>query len=228
MSNSKERVQGFKLRLERIPRQADRWDVTKAVARALHSEDFPVKLSDNRLLNFKVELDESKSSAMAHDGAGYILLGDESNTRKVLGFFKDYPLRIQGQKIRVFIDGKVPHAEALELQRTPYTDPNIEQEVAVIDRELREELRINVLQFGALYTQAYPVHPDQSPQARSFSVEWEKDFREKSAAWLKFEYTHKLIRIVVSRLFQSFDKSTLISIGNLSLAIEQPKKTALR
>jgi RNA-dependent RNA polymerase len=197
--DKKERVQGLKLRLEYIPKTADHWDVVRAVAKILHSEDFPVKLDDDRLLNFKITLDESESGGFQHEGTGYLILGEESVGRKALQFFRDHPLKIKGQKIRVYPKAKAFHNEALQLQRTPYTDPDIEQQHEEIDRELRDELRVDVVQFGALYTDRYPRSEREPPSLRSYSIEWQRDYRKISAAWLKFEYNHKLIRVIVSQ-----------------------------
>lgn len=74
------------------------------------------------------------------------------------------------------------------LDKTPYLNPDIEEELQEKKRLLDVSLRVDKVQIGLFYRPAPGAN-------RSFSVEWEDHYTEKSLGWLGFEYEHKLIRI---------------------------------
>lgn len=81
------------------------------------------------------------------------------------------------------------------LEKTPYLQPDIEEERETINEKLSHRLAIDKIQFGVFYRD-----PNDPPDAsRRFSNEYELTRRNQYAAgFLVVEYEHKLIRLKVS------------------------------
>ncbi|KAK0463788.1 RNA dependent RNA polymerase-domain-containing protein [Desarmillaria tabescens] len=183
--------------LHYLPTTVNAWDVTRALAEVLHSDEFHPVHENERPLNFKVELNPSKMGGVRNDGTGILQLPTEAIGRKFLGWAKETPIRIENKKIRVYPKGHARNYVALTLQRTPFVNPDIEEEWEDKCRQLDLRIRIDAVQFGAYYRPSYPTSPKQRLASRAYSIEWERDYAMNSAAWLKFEYKHKLIRITL-------------------------------
>lgn len=78
----------------------------------------------------------------------------------------------------------------MTLDKTPYINPDIEEERQQKMRELDVHLRVDKVQMGLFYR--------QTPGAnRSFSIEWEGSLVDRSLGWLSWEYEHQLMRVRV-------------------------------
>ncbi|KAK0196791.1 RNA dependent RNA polymerase-domain-containing protein [Armillaria mellea] len=178
-----------------LPTTVNEWDVTRSLAEVLHSDEFHPVHENERPLNFKVLLNPSKMGDVRNDGTGFLQLPTEAIGRKFLRWTKETPIRIAGKKIKVFPKGTVRDYVALTLQRTPFVNPDIEEQWEDKCRQLDMRIRVDIVQFGAYYRPSYTT--SCKPPPRAYSIEWERDYAVNSAAWLKFEYEHKLIRITL-------------------------------
>ncbi|KAG7448123.1 RdRP-domain-containing protein [Guyanagaster necrorhizus] len=185
------------IHLNYLPTTVNEWDVTRSLAKVLHSDEFHPVHENERQLNFKVKLNPSKMGGVRNDGTGFLQLPTEAIGRKFLRWAKETPIRIEGKKIKVYGKGHIRDYEALTLQRTPFVNPDIEEEWKDKCRQLDLRIRVDAVQFGAYYRPSYPTSPKQKLASRVYSIEWERDYAVNSAAWLKFEYEHKLIRITL-------------------------------
>ncbi|KAJ7632964.1 RNA dependent RNA polymerase-domain-containing protein [Roridomyces roridus] len=244
-----------KVSLNFLPTTADQYTVIIALARILHSDEFrsfakeaadPLYNSDlpqdsrRRLLNFKVELKESRVGTTRNDGTGILTLPSDDARSKFLDWVvkRKNHVYVEGKKIRV---QRAPFGtrehEAMTLSKTPYLDPGIEREHQEKVWALHEALRVDFVQFG-FYYRDYPSKPipdgSQTP-LRKYSVEWEKQYfhtdssspRSNSpgspsgVAWLRLEYDHKLIRI------QLGDESTEYLGSNINITFASISKIAI-
>ena len=97
-------------------------------------------------------------------------------------------IEVNAKKLKFFPAATKPaFALAMTLDKTPYIDPDIEEERQEKIRKLDVSLRVDKVQFGLFYRPPLGV-------TRNFSVEWE-GFANKSLVWLFWEYDHKLIRV---------------------------------
>ncbi|KAJ7256500.1 RNA dependent RNA polymerase-domain-containing protein [Mycena haematopus] len=206
-----------------LPTTADQFDVTLAIAQVLHSEDFrafakdvaePVFQSDSSstrrwLLNFKVDLNQSTVGITRNDGTGFITLPSGEVRTKFLAWVKNKknPIKVLGKKISLRPHGNLWERDAIVLSKTPYV------------WALHEALRVDVVQFG-FYYRDYPPKPipdNRPPPLRKFSTEWERH----GVAWLRFDYTHKLICI------QLGDESTEYLGSNINITFASISKIAV-
>jgi len=99
---------------------------------------------------------------------------------------------------------------AMTLDKTPYLDPDIEEERQKKIRFLTDHLlRIDKVQFGLFY------RPSPA-KGRCFSIEWEGSFTNKSIGWLSWEYEHKLIRVQIgNRMTEETGSSIVIKFSNI-------------
>src|ERR1700720_4694802 len=99
-------------------------------------------------------------------------------------------IKVGRKKLKFVPKGTITSPElALFLDKSPYVDPNIEEECEKKIRILSDaHLRVDKIQIGLFY---------RCPDAlnRSFSIEWEDSFLDKSLGFLSWEYEHKLIRV---------------------------------
>ncbi|KIY50810.1 RdRP-domain-containing protein [Fistulina hepatica ATCC 64428] len=200
------------IEIKGLPVTANHWDVTRAIADVLHTPEFDPRLADKSIhpkdlkkyrINFEVNLNRSKQGkytrGVRNDGTGYFTLPDEKYGKHFVQTCRATPIVMTddfGKKHKVtFFPSKrpVPKGKASTLQRTPYVDPDVEEEheKKVFDLEL--SLRVDLIRFGIFYRPFYYNSP-RSHLGRAFSAEWDKPCIEE-VAWLRFEYDHKLIRV---------------------------------
>jgi RNA-dependent RNA polymerase len=99
---------------------------------------------------------------------------------------------------------------AMTLDKTPYLDPDIEEERQTKIRLLNDaNFRVDKVQIGLFY--------QPSPgKNRNFSIEWEGSFMDKSLGWLFWEYDHKLIRVQIgNRMTEETGSSIVIKFSNI-------------
>jgi len=182
---------GIKLRIYSIPTQANEWTVKREIAKVLHSDDFGTPIP-GRLLNFDVSLEMSESGGIRNKGTGMLTLPIEKSGYKFLDYALDdtTKIRIDGKILRFSIGGYPDPKRVLILSKTPYIDPDLEEEHQNVLRALEGSLRVDIVQFGIFYRDTYPS------KARKFSIEWEQRFIENYAT-LSFRYDHKLLVVKV-------------------------------
>jgi len=178
-----------------VPNEANDWAVTRAIARVIHSEDF-APVVEGRLINLCVKLNESTAGGVRNDGTGVLTLPQERLGLKFLKYIADEPIKIDGRKLK-FYKTKPPRQYLVEtLAKTPYVDPDIEEEHQKKTRALETKLRVDAVQFGIYYREQYPPEGKKTIYPRFFSIEWEHEYVQSHAS-LSFEYDRKLIRINV-------------------------------
>jgi len=189
------------LNIHYLPRDVNRWDVIRALASILHSDEFAPRQRDpnkvDRPVNFLVKVNDSKAGGVGNDGTGTLALPTESLGNRFLLWIKEKPLKIQGKKIKFWRGGHAPHGVASTLDRTPYMNPDLEEEHHNTLRDLQDRFRVDLVQFGVFYRPKYPSTPSEPLSSRAFSVEWERKYTTQGIAWLSFEYDNKHIRIRV-------------------------------
>ena len=185
---------GFKY----APNECNQWNLTRTFAGILHSENFAPRSEDERLINFKVKLNKNPAGGVRSDGTGTLTVPSEKIGNKFLEHLRHNPLKIDKRKLKFFREGVPPKGLALTLEKTPYVNPDIEEEREKKLRALEDRLRVDIVQFGTFYRPTYPSKDDDRLLPREFSIEWEGNYVKNSIGWLTFEYDHKLIRITVS------------------------------
>uniref|UniRef100_A0A0W0FPC4 RNA-dependent RNA polymerase n=1 Tax=Moniliophthora roreri TaxID=221103 RepID=A0A0W0FPC4_MONRR len=182
------------LNIKYLPNDVNDWELTRIISKAiLHNDDFlPRPDPDARKINFLVKVNPSLAGGVRNDGTGVLTLPNAGIGHKFLDWVKENPLKIRGNKIKFYRKWEPPwHSLVMTLQRTPFVDPDIEEAHANKVLQLDDKLRVDIAQFGVFF---------KSPRAgsvREYSVEWQHDYTKISTAWLKFEYDHKLIRIML-------------------------------
>lgn len=186
------------LEIKRVPTQASRATVTKAIAAVLHSDDFRrIPDPDERLTNFQVHLNESPLGGVRNNGTGTLTLPTSKLARDFGRFVHKNPIVIEGEQLKFFAsDHKEPIGVTMTLEKTPYIDPDLEEERQQKLYKLQEQLRVDEVQFGVFY-RSYPNVQVNTVPPRAFSIECKLNFATRSLGWLSFEYDHKLIRIEV-------------------------------
>lgn len=179
--------------IERVSFNATHYDVRRAFAQILHSEEF-FNANDPkaRPMNIEVVLNQS-NAGRSHDGTGTVTLPTRPDGEKFFKWLRS------GNSIKVddrnlFVRKAIHRPKyhiAQKLQRVPFVDPDLEEEREQKLAKLNYNLRITRVQFGIYYTP-----PGQS--SRAFSVEWDHDCKVKDVAWLHFRYEYKMIRIEAS------------------------------
>ena len=106
----------------------------------------------------------------------------------------EYYVKVLGKKIRFRMTGNKPgRSLQATLAKTPYLDPDIEEEKDTIISKLDVGIQINKVQFGVFYRRAQ----DPPNGFRFCSTEYELNDPTRSAGMLQFEYAHKLLRVQV-------------------------------
>ncbi|KXN89587.1 putative RNA-dependent RNA polymerase 1 [Leucoagaricus sp. SymC.cos] len=193
----------MELGITRIPTEAGKWDVVRAIAGVLHSDEF--RPEGARKENFALELTPSNVSDYRNGGMGYLVIPTELLAFKFLRYVEDEPIRIKDpasgrmKKLKFFRDRsrQFKKGQIETLAKTPFMEPDKEEEHQRKLAELADQFRIDSVQFGLFYREQYPVNPNQRLGPRSFSIEVKKDLVGDEVGWLKFEYDHKLIRITI-------------------------------
>ncbi|KAF9265704.1 RdRP-domain-containing protein [Marasmius fiardii PR-910] len=187
----------MELNIQYLPPTVTEWDLTRSLAKILHDEDFhPRNNPEERLINFKVEINPSKAGGMRNDGTGVLVLSHQKIGHQFLDWVRQRPLKIEGRKIKFYLDKqrKLRHWLSLTLQRTPYVDPDIEEAHQQKLHDLDAAFRVDTVEFGVFFS---GISAAGKRKSREFSIEWKQDYTKESAAWLRFEYDHKLIRITL-------------------------------
>lgn len=179
--------------IDRVSFDATHYDVRRAIARVVHSEEFyNANNPKARPMNIEVILNPS-DYGRAHNGSGKLTLPTRPDGEKFLRWLKEAGNYIKVDDRKLFIRRAVHKPRTVvtqTLQRVPFVDPDIEEEREQKLAQLDHSLRITGVQFGIFYTP-----PLQA--ARAFSVEWDHDCKINDVAWLSFRYDYKLIRIEV-------------------------------
>lgn len=180
-----------------LPNDVSKWDVTRLLAKILHSDEFGATPPGERLINFRVKLNPSSLGGARNNGTGILTLPTTAVGGRFLGWVMDNPIKIKGKKIKFYSRHHPPHeGVTLTLQKTPYINPDFEEERQQKNLDLQDLLRVDEVQFGFFYRPEYPSNDREPLMPRAFSIEWGRSY-ETSIGWLHFEYDHKLIRIKV-------------------------------
>jgi RNA-dependent RNA polymerase len=186
--------------LARVPFEFSDSDVVYKLIPVLHSEEFSPP-PPARKVNFKVKLDYPEEG-VRHAGTGILIVPDDI-VHKFLSWVKDNPIKPDGKndKIKFYIKGPAKERWAKIIAKTPFIDPALEEKRKDIIWTAGIDLRVDAVQFGILFREKekYPSNDKDRLGPRSFSIEWEHDAIQKSAAYLRFVYEHKLIRIAVRK-----------------------------
>ncbi|KAH9952081.1 RdRP-domain-containing protein [Amylocystis lapponica] len=218
----------MELELADIPFEATVWDVKRALGEVLHSDEFfnPTDPKD-RPLNFQVKLNPGRGGVQ-NNGHGTLVLPNRKTSDKFMRWLHedDHSVRVDDHSLRFFRSKKKPPAYlTLTLEKTPYLDPNIEEELEDTLNKLDVGLHVDKVQFGVFYRQA----GDSRGASRVFSKEFEISHKNKGAGLLSFEYEHKLIRIeaMVICLPQLGDTMTEEIANNIAITFSNIRKIAI-
>ncbi|KAL0581139.1 hypothetical protein V5O48_000928 [Marasmius crinis-equi] len=209
------------LNIQYLPPSINEWDLTRILARdILHTDDFhPRSHPDERRINFQVKLNPSKAGGVRNDGTGILTLPTPKIGFNFLDWVKEKPVKIQGKRIKFYFrdNGKKSrewHSTVMTLQRTPYIDPDVEEAHEKKVYNLQGSLRVDRVQFGIFFRPISII--GGKPKSREFSIEWEKEYINESTAWLRFEYDHKLIRIMLGNsMTEPTGYSIAITFGSI-------------
>ena len=189
----------MEIELTRIDFNADVYEVRKAVASVLHGRDlYDPNDQDNkgRLPNFQIVMCKSPAGR-SHNGKAILRIGSKLGRQLLRWYWKSKKnnIVVKGRPLKAFkLVEFLPLDVKQTIETTLYIDPK--QDWLRSYREKQTELvrpRIAKVQFGVWYKP-----PNSSARRRTFSVEHERDFLSKSAAYIQIVYEHKLILIDVS------------------------------
>jgi RNA-dependent RNA polymerase len=190
----------MEIELKRISFEADVYDVRKAVALVLHGPELydpNDKKNNRRKPNFEVVMGTSPAGRI-HNGTAILRTTTEVG-HQLLRWCRESDsnnIVVDGRALRIFdVHRKVPPDVKETLEKARFVDPDQDKRRTLIeDRARQVRLRIAQIQFGVWYK------PSNSPtnQGRTFSVEYERDFLQHSAAYISVVYEHQLIQIDVS------------------------------
>ncbi|KAF8151715.1 RNA dependent RNA polymerase-domain-containing protein [Crassisporium funariophilum] len=183
------------LGIKYLPYEVNEWTVTRKIAEVLHSEDFAPKTE--RPINFRVELGSDQASGVRNDGTGTLTVPTEKIAHKFLDYVNNDPIKIEKKKIKFFKRGQPSPWLAATLQKTPYVNPDKEEERQEKLAKLDSTLRVAIVQFGVFHRPKYPTRSEEALSPRDFSIEWERDYVKDSCAWITVDYDHKLIRMTL-------------------------------
>ncbi|KAI0318922.1 RdRP-domain-containing protein [Amylostereum chailletii] len=174
---------------------ATKFQVQRAIQEVLHGPDLfdpDDPKTKGRVHNFMVTLNNSPAGG-SHNGTGILTLSKRVG-ENFLAWVRDHKtgIRVLGTKLRFFRSHrKVPLETKQILDNALYIGPDQEEERDEILKRLGIRLRVAKVQFGVWYKS--PHAPPGS--SRVFSVEYEKDFQDRSAAYIEVVYDHKLMRV---------------------------------
>jgi RNA-dependent RNA polymerase len=188
----------MELELKWIHADADIYDVRKAVQEVLHGPELydpNNKENKGRKPNFEVVMGISPAGR-SHNGTAALRLPGTLGPKLCRWYWdsEEHRIVVKGRPLKLFKTyNHVPADVKQVLEKALYVDPEQDKRRTQIeDRAHSVRLRIAKVQFGVWYK------PSNSPgAARSFSIEYERDFISQSAAYLYVVYEHKLIRIDV-------------------------------
>ena len=196
----------MELELTQIDHDADIYDVRKAIQEVLHGPDFydpNDRENKGRKPKFLVSMRKSPSGRM-HDGKAALRLPTKLGSQLLKWYreSKKHRIVVNERSLRLNrTDNHVPSDVKQVLEKALYVDPDKDKlRTQTEDRAHEVRLRIAIVQFGVWYKAS------NSPgTGRSFSIEYERNFLDQSAAYLFMVYEHKLIRIDVSATLLVWD-----------------------
>jgi RNA-dependent RNA polymerase len=132
-----------------------------------------------------------------HNGKAILRVGSNLGHRLIKWSreSRDHNIEVKGDPLRIFnLFNTVPLDVKQTLEKALYIDPEKDRLRSQIEEQAQLfRARIAKVQFGVWY------RPSDSPSPRrTFSIEHERDFISKSAAYIYVVYEHKLIHIDVS------------------------------
>ncbi|KAF9481150.1 RdRP-domain-containing protein [Pholiota conissans] len=205
--------------LKYLPREVNNWEVTRALAGIIHSEGFAPVDVDGRVINFQVKLNDNPAGGVRNDGTGTLTLPSENIGRRFLAHVMKEPVTINGKRIKFFKHDKPPHSWLVKtLSKTPYINPDLEEERQDRMRTLDTRFCVEEVQFGIFYRDRYPVTDKERPHPRAFSIEWpvNNDPYRGATAWLRFDYDHKLFRIEMgNRLTDDYGYNVVVYFSSI-------------
>ncbi|KAI6030049.1 RNA dependent RNA polymerase-domain-containing protein [Pisolithus marmoratus] len=183
--------------ISHVPTRATEYTVTKAIADQVLHKCPGLFLADRqqRLPNFKVTLNLDDRGGVRNNGTGALTLTTAIGAEFLALYNQgNITAMVDGRQL-VFHPSGRPVDAGLEmtLERAPFIDPDIAQERQKKIDALQDRFCVCKVQIGTFY------RPDNAGprDSRAFSIEWEMDLTQRSIAWLKFEYDHKLMRIEI-------------------------------
>jgi RNA-dependent RNA polymerase len=188
----------MELKLTRIDFDADIYDVRRAIQEVLHGPEFydpNDRENKGRKPNFQVVMGKSPAGRV-HNGEAALRLPTKLGPQ-LFRWYRDsekHRIVVNGRPLRLFrTDNHVPSDVKQVLEKALYVDPDKDKLCMQTEDCARAvHLRIAIIQFGTWYKAS-----NTPGTTRSFSVEYERNFLNHSAAYLFMEYEHKLIRIDV-------------------------------
>ena len=196
----------MEIELTNISFEASVYDVRKAVAAVLHGPDFfdpNNRENKGRLPNFEIIMGKSPAGRI-HNGKAILRVGSKLGSQLLRWSWdsssSDHNIEVKGRHFKIYnLYKSVPLDVKQTLEKALYIDPEKDRLRSQREEEARlVRARIAKVQFGVWY------RPSDSPSPRrTFSVEHERDFLSKSAAYISVVYEHKLIHIDVSATLTS-------------------------
>jgi len=189
----------MEIELTHISKEANVYDVRKAVAAVLHGPDLydpNDKENKGRVPNFEIIMGKSPAGRI-HNGKAILRVGSKLG-RHLIKWNRESRdhniIEVKGDPLRIFnLFNTVPQDVRQTLEKALYVDPERDRLRSQIEEEVQlVRARVAKVQFGVWY------RPSDSPSPRrSFSIEHERDFLSNSAAYVYVVYEHKLIHIDV-------------------------------
>ncbi|EIW57530.1 RdRP-domain-containing protein [Trametes versicolor FP-101664 SS1] len=189
------------------------WDVKRGFAQALHSELFyNPNAHKSRRVNFRVQFKkEGGPGSLSNDGTATLIVPDRKLGDDFLrwAFKRGNNVRVDGRRVWLRANDKRPSRAMVEsLLKTPYIDPTLEEERAVLVGRIGQiGIVLDAIQFGVYYRR-----PDDPPEAnRRFSNEYEIRRTDTFAGKLCFDYNHKLLRIEMGNSVTEYNSTHIVT-----------------
>ena len=190
----------MEIQLKRISHDANVYDVRKAVEAVLHNSpiyDKNDKEFKGRKPNFQVVMGESPAGRL-HDGTAILSVTRELGKRLLRWNYesKDQNIVVCERPLLLFNNHQNVAPDLRQtLEKARYVDPDHDRLYNQRkDYASQVRLRIANVQIGVW-------HRNPKDQSRAFSVEYDREFLQHSAAYITVVYEHSLIRIEVSAAF---------------------------
>lgn len=180
------------IQITRIYEKASTADVIRVIASVLHDDQFLPRTTGERLFNFQVRLNDSPLGGVRNNTTGLLTVPVYNVGKSFLAWVCNNPLQITNKVMRFREDNHKPPKHLIAtLDKTPFIDPDKDEEHKKKTRALEHKIRVDTVQFGLFFRSEYPKTDSEPAKNRKFSIEWE----HHCVAWMKFEYNPKLIRI---------------------------------
>jgi RNA-dependent RNA polymerase len=190
----------MEIELKNVDFDANIYDIYEAMEQVLHGPELydpNDRKNRGRKPRFEVILGVSPARRI-HNGTATLLVPVRVGKR-LLRWYWDSPeieIIVKDRELLLFdACSKVSPEVAYRLEKALYVDHRKEQLRRTLEYTARQfRLRIANVQFGVWFTQ-----PDPLPnQARSFSVEYDREYLTQSAAYINLVYEDSLFCIDVS------------------------------